>query len=298
MKKEISKYNSSTVYNISFCDLADLYDYLKSNPKRNSMVFERPASIKKDIPGKSFYGYSLDESINFLLGGYKIGYNNFLQSSNEMKNIGYETQDTYRIVRSIYGGVPIASLVAMNVPDCMLSTKIDSEIRTLKIRYNLGYPAFTKENQIINRGLATMYIIQALEAKGYLVSFDAFQLSRVKNEIIHVRVTLKRETESYLNISSCYFPIRSKEFFRRILFRVFESSDVTLRSWGESYGHNLESKETKEFYNAKNDLVISSPFDMGIEGNNIYEDTLKMIQELNIESEFDIDSLKRKIRKM
>lgn len=294
MKRETSRYHSATVYNISFCDLADLYDYLKSNPRRNELVFPRPASIKSD----SFYGYSLDESIDFLLGGYSVGYDNFLSSSNEMKNIGYESQDTYRVVRSIHGGVPIASLVAMNVPDCMLSTRIDSEVRTLRIRFNLGYPAFTNDNQIINRGLATMYIIQALEAKGYLVSFDAFQLSKVKDEVIHIIVTLKQESETYLNIPNCYFPIRAKEFFRRIIFRVMESSDVTLRSWGESYGHNLEAEDTKEFYNSKDDLVISSPFDMGIEGNNIYEDTLNMIQKLNIESEFDIDSIKRRIRKM
>lgn len=290
--------NGKRIYNIHFYNITDLYDYIKSDPPINKSVFARPVSSSP----KEFYGAPLPEATEYLLGGYERGFDNFLSTSKDLKTIGLEEENTYQVVRSIHGGVPVAALVAAGVHDCMLSSQVDVEARAVNIQFSLSYPAITTDTQIINRGLATLFIVQALEEKGYIVNFNAFQLSKVEEELIYITINLKQPSDLFLNMQKCYYPIRAKEFLRRILFRVLESSDVTRRSWGENYGHSLSEDKIREFLKKEaigfqtTDLIIADPIDMGITGQNIYADTLTMLKKLGIEQEFDIASLQRKIR--
>ena len=87
--------------------------------------------------------------------------------------------------------MPLSSLVAAGVPDCMLRYDRDQEMKYVTIYFNLAYPHFTKESEIVNRGLATLYLIQALEQKGYIVNFKAFELSHCYNETINISIDLK-----------------------------------------------------------------------------------------------------------
>lgn len=298
MRSEITKTRSGRIYNVNFYNITDLYDYIKSNPKINSSVFVRPVSTSP----KEFYGVPLDQATEYLLGGYDKGFDNFLTTSKDLKTIGTIEENTYQVVRSIHGGVPVAALVAAGVHDCMLSSQVDVEARAVNIQFSLSYPAITNDDQIINRGLATLFIVQALEEKGYIVNFNAFQISQINDEIIYITINLKQPSDLFLNMQKCYYPIRAKEFLRRILFRVLESSDVTCRSWGENYGHSLSEDKIREFLKRETtsfhttDLIIADPLSMGIQGNNIYTDTITMINKLGIEDEFDIESLKRKMR--
>lgn len=298
MQDEITKNRNGRIYNIHFYNITDLYDYIKSNPQINKSIFTKVASSSP----KEFYGVPLPQATEYLLGGYETGFDNFLLASKDLKTVGVEEESVYRVVRSIHGGVPVASLVAAGVHDCMLSSRVDTEARAVNIQFSLSYPATTKDDQIINRGLATLFIVQALEEKGYIVNFNAFQISQVNDEIIYITINLKQPSDLFLNIQKCYYPMRAKEFLRRILFRVLESSDVTNKSWGENYGHSLSEEKIRNFLESEStsfrptDLIIADPINMGITGNNIYADTLTMLKKLGIEKEFDTDSLQRKIR--
>ena len=117
MISEIDKRLYTDVYNISFSNLTDLYDYLKSEPSVNSKVFSRQASLKNDA---SFSGEPLEQAIEYCLGGYKKGFDNFLRTSEDLKKIGVDDIDNRSLKRSLYGGIPLAPLVASGVPDCML----------------------------------------------------------------------------------------------------------------------------------------------------------------------------------
>lgn len=298
MKTELTKTKSGRIYNIHFYNITDLYDYIKSNPQINKSIFTKVASSSP----KEFYGVPLPQATEYLLGGYEKGFDNFLLASKDLKTIGIEDNNSYHFVRSVYGNVPIIPLIAAGVPDCMLARVVDDDVRVVNIQFSLSYPATTKDDQIINRGLATLFIVQALEEKGYIVNFNAFQISQVNDEIIYITINLKQPSDLFLNMQKCYYPIRAKEFLRRILFRVLESSDVTNRSWGENYGHSLSEDKIREFLKREKpnfqttDLIIADPINMGITGNNIYADTLTMIKKLGVEKEFDTDSLQRKIR--
>lgn len=280
-----------SIYNIRFSNLTDLYEYLKENPTVNTRVFSSQASLKSDT---KFYGEPLSKSIEYIAGGYTKGLDNFLTTSNDLKRIGIEDEDARVLKRGLYGGIPLAPLVAAGVPDCMLRYDRDQEMKYVTIYFNLAYPHFTTESEIVNRGLATLYLIQALEEKGYIVNFKAFELSHCGNETINISIDLKRPGDLFLNIEKCYFPIKAKEFLRRILFRVLESSEVTNRSWSDGYGRSASISEMKEFFEAtSHDLIIAAPREMGIEGNNIYQDTLTLINKLKVSSEFDTERIKK-----
>ena len=250
MRIDVVKNSRERIYNIHFYNMTDLYDYIKSDPKINTKIFTRPASTSN----KEFYGVSLAQATEYLLGGYEKGFENFILASKDLKAAGMEEENVYRVQRAVYGGVPVAHLVAAGVHDCMLVRRPDEEARAINIQFSLSYPAITDESKIINRGLATLFIVQALEEKGYIVNFNAFQISHSQknepkrietkdiDEILYITINLKQPSDLFLNIQKCYYPIRGKEFLRRILFRVLESSDVTDRTWGENYGRSKEKK--------------------------------------------------------
>ena len=290
MVSEIEKRKGLTVYNLRFSNLTDLYEYLKENPEVNTRVFTHQASLKSDT---SFYGESLDKSIEYIMGGYKKGFDNFLKTSDDLKKIGSDETDDRVLKRGLYGGIPLAPLVAAGVPDCMLRYDRSEDVKYVTIYFNLAYPHFTSEAAIVNRGLATLYLIQALEEKGYIVNFKAFELSYCYDEAINISIDLKKPGDLFLNIEKCYFPIKAKEFLRRILFRVLESTEVKETSWSGGYGRSASIEEMKSFFNtSSHDLIIAAPGEMGIEGENIYTDTLTLIKKLKIESEFDTDRFK------
>lgn len=291
MKKSITKHENFTVYNMRFYGIADLYDYLKSNPKTNTKVFSWLASAH---PDEKFAGEPLDKAIEYLLKGYDKGFDNFLKASKDLsKGLG-ETVETYTIKMGYYGGVPVAPLVAAGIPECMLTTEVNNDTQIRNVYFNLSYPKQTTEEQIRNRGLATLYIIQALESVGVMVNFKAFDLSKANDELFHLSIDLMKPGETRLNIQKVYYLLVAREFLRRIDFRVLETSDVQEPKWQDGFGYSCSKEECQSFYHTKkNDIVIAKPKEMGITGDNIYKDTLNLIEALGLENSFDTKKLRR-----
>ena len=96
-----------------------------------------------------------------------------------------------------------------------------------------------------------------------------------------------------LDIKKCYFPLTGREFLRRILFRVLESMPVE-NNWSWGYGRTVEESSLRKLYNLKDsDYVISSPNEIGINGTDIYRDTARLIENLNLREEFDVPKIKK-----
>ena len=291
MDLEIIKDRKDIIYKANFSNLTDLHDYLKRNPKVNKIFRGGQSSLSNDY---SFHGESLDKSIDYCIRGYKDGLDSFLKANAKLKEAIKETSDSRKMVRSIYGGVPLAPLVAAGVPDCMLRYDLDTSETVRNIFFSLGYACANDTTQIINRGLATLYIIQALEERGELVNFRAFDFSHVDNEYTNIEINLKKPGDQFLDVGKCYFPLVRKEFLRRILFRVQESVPVEKYEWRNSYGQVVSTNKTREFFNMKDtDIYIPQPKSCGIYGYNIYDDTISLIESLNLEKEFDIQKIKK-----
>lgn len=292
-RKVTNRSDVSTIYKYNFTNLTDLYNYLKQDPKVNEEIFYNQASLKNN---EFQAGEPLEKSIEYLRGGYKIKFDKFDISIKNIRKFGYEDTDSRKIERSLHGGIYLSPLVAAGVPDCMVRYKQDSDPKHITVYFQLSYPFFTTTEQIFNRGIATINLIQSLEDKGYTVDLKVFELSVNSNEYLDITINLK-QVDEHLNISKCYYPFVSKEFLRRIIFRILESTPVKT-NWNEGYGCALEGEQIRKFYNLNSkDLVISSPSDMGISGYDIYEDTITLFEKLNLSKEFDLSKLRNKVKK-
>ena len=290
MKLTIERKNEYTIYNIFFNDLADLYYYLKSNPKVNRSIFTTMSSIDNDY---EFAGDNLGTAIEYIVNGYPYKFNNFLEACERMQTLTLDTTDNRELKRGLYGGIPLAPLVAAEVPDCMLRYDRSKNIVTRNIYFSLGYPHYNTERTIFNRGLSTLYIIDALEKNGDVVNFIARETSIEADEIVNTEIVLKKPSDIMLDIKKCYYPMASREFLRRLLFRVLESVPVK-RNWVRGYGRQLEENELRKMFNLKNtDYVIPTPNEIGISGKNIYTDTVKLINRLKLTEEFDVEKIKK-----
>ena len=293
MRLEIKKIDSSTIYKLNYSSLTDVHDYLASDPKVNRDVFWKQESMKNDT---DFAGEPLERAIEYCIEGYSEGLERFLKVNEELKKAGKEISDNRKMERGLYGGIPLAPLVAAGVPDCMARYERDSNATVRNIYYNIGCPWFTKSSQITNKGLITLFIVQALEERGEMVNFRAFEASEEDDEIVDIEIALKKPGEAMLDVGKCYFPLVRKEFLRRILFRTLESIPVE-NSWQHGYGKPLNYYELKNYLKTSpDDIVLSYPDELGISGKNIYEDTLAALESLKLTDEFDTEKIKKLIR--
>lgn len=284
------------IYNYSFNNLNDLYNYLKSEPIVNTKIFKKQASVTQK---RSFAGEPLEDAVEYLKGGYKIDFKKFDIAVSNMEKVGMEDMDSRKIERTLHGGTYIQPLVAAGAPDCMIRYIQDFEPKKISVYFQLGYSADTESGQIFNRGIATINLIQQLEAKGYIVDLKVFELSRKIDEYVDINISIK-QIDEVLNISKCYYPFVSKEFVRRLLFRVLESVPVT-NDWGWGYGATVPVAEIRKIYNLnEKDIVIPSPNEIGIEGISIYQDAITFFEYLKLDKEFDLSRLKgkQKVKRM
>ena len=74
-----------------------------------------------------------------------------------------------------------------------------------------------------------------------------------------------------------------------------ETTPVKNQSWGEGYGRAAGLDEIRSFYKLKSrDLVIPEPAEVGIMGDNIYEDIITLFKYLNLDNEFDLSKMEKK----
>ena len=293
MKLEISRINGDKVYKLNYSSLTDVHDYLKSNPKVNRNVFFTQASKRRDT---DFAGESLKKSIEYCIKGYKEGLDYFLKVNEDLKRAGKDISDNRKMERGLYGGIPLAPLVAAGVPDCMARYTRESDSLVRNIYYNIGCPWYTKTEQITNKGLITLFIVHAFEERGEMVNFRAFEASREEDEIVDIEIALKRPGEAMLDVGKCYFPLVRKEFLRRILFRTLESIPVE-NNWDDGYGRPLRQEELKKYLKTSpQDIILSYPTELGIGGKDIYKDTITTLEFLGLTDEFDINKIKKLIR--
>lgn len=289
MNLDIEYKNNKKIFNLKFGNLTDLYYYLKNKPKLNRDVFQKLSSLTGDY---EFAGEKYDVALEYILGGYTKNIDKFFNISSELRKNCFTESDELIQKRGMYGGAALAPLVAAGVPDCMLKYERNQNTKVINLYFSLGYSFTTSEEAINNRGIATIYIIQSLEQKGYIVNFFANEISYSGNEIINNEIKLKQASDSFFNIEKCYYPLHAREFLRRILFRVAETVPVTRKDWGIYYGGAASSGLTREVLNLKDDdLIIAPPNEIDIWGNNIYRDTKVLIKYLHLEDEFDMKRL-------
>ena len=256
----IEKHGKLTIYKMRFRSLSDVERYLSSDPPVNHTVFYMQKSIEAS---KAFAGESLDRAIRYCLGGYENNFATFMQIKKELDQYNLRANHNRKTVHSVVGSRP-------NVP-----------------AFIAGAP-----KQIISLGILTLNLISLLEEQGIYVDFKAFQCCYVDDEAFYVEIDLKRPEER-INVQKCYYPMCGKEFLRRVLVRIMESVPFR-RNWYLSYGLVMNEAQKRSLLNIPEDkIMILSPRDMGIEGDNIYEDAEAFLSRIHLKEKFRFPSYRR-----
>ncbi|MBO4750360.1 MAG: hypothetical protein J5546_08585 [Lachnospiraceae bacterium] len=279
------------VYKILFRSLTALELYLRGDPKVNQTAFPSQKSIY--MPEK-FAGDPLDVSIGYCHGGYEKGFDVFLRMNKEFDAKTVKTQSFRHSVPDLVGSRPYVPNLVAGTPKTMARMDRAKEKKFVKILINLAYSGDTTEEQIRNRGILTMNLVKVLEQNDIGVDLYAFEGSYFKNEIFLAEVRLKNPGE-VLNVGKCYFPLCGKEFIRRLLVRVKESMPFRAY-WGVGYGGVMPIDLLKECMKVDpTDILIGSPKEMGIAGDDIYLDAERFFSKLHLSKNVIIPDF-RKLR--
>ncbi|MCR4585984.1 MAG: hypothetical protein K5686_09705 [Lachnospiraceae bacterium] len=269
---------SYSIYRMDFRSLTELELYLKSEPKVNSKVFPLQKSI--EMP-QEFAGEKLEAAIEYCHGGYDNGLELFLKAKKELESRNGREETFRRSLPAVVGSRPHVPNFIAGTPKTMYRLDRVREKKFVDLYINLVYSGETSKEQIINRGILALNLINLYEQQGIAVNLKVFEASYVANEIFIADITLKKPGQSP-NIGKCYYPLCGREFIRRLLTRVKESVPFR-QNWGRGYGSVLPEELLKKCLKiGDKTLLIRSPIEMGLKGVNIYEDADIFFRQLEL----------------
>lgn len=284
-------YKRMHIIQTSFNNLSDLKDYLLQNPNVNSNVFLKQNSI---ICGEEIAGKPLSTAIEYCIGGYNKDIEIMRQLNKSLDKIVNRQTNHYRTIKSVTGSRPNVPNYIANNPKTMFKQIRQTNKKFINVLFNIACPNKTSENAILNRGALTLSLINLLEKQAYSVDFKVFMAAYCQNEVFYFTISLKRPSD-VISLSKCFYPLCSKEFLRRIIFRVMESSPLKNKDWYPNYGVALTTEQTRTIFSIdKNDIVISSPDELGVAGYDILSDLNNFFKSLNINKEVVFNNSSRK----
>lgn len=268
-------------YNVFKHEYIDLNDFLNTllNSKINYSVFKKIASET----GSHYFCQtnSFNEAWNMCRFGWNKDFDKF---RDKVRMIDFDYAYKQRMVR-VYkpiGGSPSVARFLLGIPNNMHSKVNVKDKKTIDIYFNISCSYDTSYNQIINRGVLTLALIEYLEKTNFFgINLHFIELSKVDDEILYLDIPLKKKNER-LNIKKCYFPIVHPSFLRRLCFRACEITPVT-NNWNRGYGAPMTFSDAKFLLDDEldNAIYISTPREMGINGRNIDEDLDAFIRIIN-----------------
>lgn len=272
-----------TWYEISFKSLYELYDYLIDTPPFNNRCFGTGSSQNQNPYSKEWYELSYDEAVKYLLGGYKVKIEDLLNLKQKLER-GLEFPGIKRkTTKAVTGSRICPNSFITNDPKKYYRLERISEKKFITIHVNLAYSANHETSEILNRGAILHNLINILEENNYSVRLNTFYLISNYDEIIYIKINLKN-INSPITISSSIYPLTSKAFFRRTIFRVMESLPVIDRSWGDGYGFTIHDEEVKKLLNlSEDDIYVGTPRETGVRGDNIYKDAERFLDYINMD---------------
>jgi len=283
---EISERTNLKEYKMYFGSIGEVQRFLLSNPDINSNVFYEQKSKTSSV---DFAGAPLEEAINYCIGGYSENYDQFLELSKQLEQVNKKNVRVRKTVTSFVGQRPNVPAYIAGAPKNMYRLERTEEKKLKRIWMKVTYESTTSEEQIRNRGIIALNLINLLEMNNYLVDFRLFEVCNVESEVFRCEIELKKPGQM-LFPRLCYYPMCGKAFVRRVLCRIKESMPFEC-GWGLSYGVVLNEQYTKMIMDiGDDDIYIGSPSEMNICGGNIYEDTDAFLKKIGISDKIVVPS--------
>ena len=282
-----------TLYRASFPNLYSLYDYLKSDPETNSVVFK---TLQSEDNSEKQSGKPYSEALEDLLKQDDEEYEKFIKLEGSINGAIKAETSKYQTVMSVQGGYLNVPAYVAGDPLCYERVERVKKPKFIKMHVLISYSGSTVKSQVENRAIIIASIIKALESAGYSVDLNAFELSKLFNELECTTINIKRHGES-MKMTDLYKILCHIEFFRRLLFRVIETLDVQ-ECWNQGYGRKCTREFTEEFFKmGKDDIYFDQPSKMGIHGYSKAEDFESVIDYLNLRDKIDVEKAKEDFRR-
>ena len=300
---KLSDGNFYYMYEVSFSNLTELYELLKSNPTLNKKIFVEESSQSNDI---EFYGKPYEKALEDLVNLKENQYNEFMDIIKALGFTGIKNSYTYKKVKSPTGGYLRIPLYTAGHP---LPYEVNKKIKSpdiITIHVSLGYKSETTKEQVLNRAIILISIVNALEARGHEVKISASELlyntPSFPGEIVKISIDIKKYGKG-INFTTLYKTLCPIEFLRRIIFRVIETIPVNHTRWNSNYGSVCNKEQVREILQLDDKtLYFGQPHELGIEGEDIEEDFQQCLESLNISDKISVkeitDDYKERIRKI
>lgn len=286
---EVISYKFMKIYKVSFKSMSELYMYLSDDPSINRNVFVRQHSI---LGNTEFAGEPYEKALDYCLGGYEGDYKVVMKMQKELEKYVPVKVRIRRTEKSVAGSHPNVPAFVAGSPKAMYRQERAKEKKFCTVYFNLACPVRTTHNAILNRGALALSLVKLLEAEGMGVNLKVFMSVYIRNEILVFDISLKSPQE-LLNAKKCFYPLCSREFVRRIVFRVMESVPFECNEWYPGYGIALSDGQFRNIFGiSQNDMVISSPDEMGVTGENIFSDGAEMFRIMGIDDSIIIPLMK------
>ena len=157
------------VFRMHFQSLNQLEMYLRANPKVNTSVFKSQKSIY--MP-EDFAGEPLDVAIDYCHGGYQKNLDMFMKLKKEIDSVNVKYSNNRKTVTSVVGSRPNVPAYVAGAPKTMYRMERVKEKKFVDIYMNIAFSGHTTEEQIRNRGILTLNLVNVLD-----ISQDIFKNS-------------------------------------------------------------------------------------------------------------------------
>lgn len=282
------RYNGYNVFQKNFSSLSELNLYLLSNPPVNTSVFGNSRKIHS-INNETL-GLPYNQCINYLIGGYREDTREILKIDSEYDHTFISPTSERHYTKSMVGSRPNVVNYIAGSPLTMYKKEKYEDIKMIDIFFNIQSNWRTTKTQFLHRGIITYELIRVLEAQNYKVNFVVFCAAVSGNEMVYYQIGIKNPDEQFILSEANMFALCAPEMFRRIIFRVMESTPVKNEEWGGNYGTKVSEDKLRIFLTpSDNSLLILNAKEMGIEGESLEKDMVSCLKKLNLQDKINID---------
>lgn len=272
------KYYNKDRYEVmeyEFDSLAEFLDYIQT--AKTSEGFKYATLESKSNDYKFCKTASLEEAIELCKYGYHKDFKRFLELKAKLDKYIKMAKKNSRQYNYYVGYAPNVKAYLEGSPLSMFNKELPQK-KHIDIYYNAAILGDVTTEQIYNRGVITLSLVEILENMGYSVGLNIFTMSKKNYQIHYAKFNLKRSGER-LNVQKLYFPMCHPSFLRRLVFRLREVTPDINYDWAQGYGKTCNDSEIRKIIDLKdNDIVICKPDEMGVSGDDIVADANAMLE--------------------
>ena len=275
------KYYKKNNYNVMYYYFDSITEYLEHlENAKISNAFRESAKSEYTNNYNWYKTINLAEAKNMAKYGNHENFDKFLDLKLKLEKYIKLNSKKYKQYNFYVGYVPDVKAYLEGNPLSMLN-KQKSQKKQINIYYNSAYDWRDNSNQIFNRGAITLSLVEILEQLGFSVSLNFFVLLD-EGKQVHYSVFKLKNINERINIQKLFFPMCHPSWFRRLYFKLMETTPDINFAWCDRYGVPSGENMIRKIIDLEpNDIVICEPRIMNIYGNDIIEDANNMFDYIN-----------------